>query len=236
MDLHFYLENYDYFIFDLYGTLVDIHTDEWAEETWLKWMSYLDSKGIKHPGLMDFREEFFTTDKAYREKPTPYTYPEIEILEVYDELFTKYGNEKIPKAELSEISYEFRKCSLEYKRLFDSVEDFLEILHRTGKKVYILSNAQSSYTLPEILELGLDKMTDDFIMSSDFRVMKPDKAFFDEIVRRNNIEAERALMIGDSYDNDYQGAKEYGMGGLWLYGDDAPNLIYRRFVEDYIAK
>ena len=46
---------FDNYIFDLYGTLIDIHTDEHCDETWKKWIAVLDRKGIKHPELNRFR-------------------------------------------------------------------------------------------------------------------------------------------------------------------------------------
>lgn len=233
LDLKTLLEKYDYFIFDLYGTLIDLRTDEWIETTWVKWIDYLDKKGIRHPKLTEFREDFFSLDKAYRQKPTPFTYPEIDVMEVYDELFTRYGNKKIDSSELFEISYEFRKCSIEYIKLFEGVEEFLSILKKENKKTFILSNAQSSYTLYEIQGFSLDKMVDDYIMSSDFKCMKPDKAFFDAIVLRGGIKKDRAIMFGDSYQNDYLGAKEYGISGLWLNGEDYSDKIYKRFVNEY---
>lgn len=101
------LNRYDYFMFDLYGTIIDIRTDEWADETWEKFLAYLDEINVGHPDLETFRDDFFKLDKAYREKDTPFDYPEIEILEVYEELFAKY-NGKCPE-NLSDISYKFRE-------------------------------------------------------------------------------------------------------------------------------
>ncbi len=220
------LFSFESFIFDLYGTLIDIRTDEWAIETWLKWCEFLDKEGIKHPTPEVFREEFFAKDREYRQRPTRFDYPEIDVLEVYDELFYKYGNAPIDKERLFEISYRFREASTVYKKLFPGVEAFLKGLRSIGKGVYILSNAQSSYTLYEIQEFKLDEMCDDYIMSSDFRCMKPDKAFYDEIIKRNNIVRDKAIMFGDSYENDYLGAINSGLSAIWLNGDDRADVFY----------
>ena len=229
MDKLFEFDNY---IFDLYGTLIDIHTDEYCDETWEKWIKYLDDRGIKHPKLHKFCDDFFRKDKEHRLRPSEYEYPEIDILKVYDELFTFYGNQKISDAELFEISYRFREASRDYYRLFEGVPEFLKKLRGLGKKVYILSNAQRSYTLREIIHFKLDRMVDDYLISSDYGCMKPDKAFYDAIVQKHVLERKRSIMFGDSYENDYLGAINAGLNAIWLNGDNAANRFFVRSIKN----
>ncbi len=226
------LFEYDNFIFDLYGTLIDIHTDEYCDETWKKWISFLDAQGIKHPELNRFRDDFFDKDKEYRLRPSKYVYPEIDILRVYDELFTLYGNQKFSDAELFEISYRFREASRDYYRLFEGVPEFLNKLRTHDKKAYILSNAQRSYTLYEITHFKLDDMTDDYLISSDHGCMKPDRAFFDAIIEKHCLKRERSVMLGDSYENDYAGASKAGLNAIWLSGENAANRFYITHIKD----
>ena len=215
------LFDFDNYIFDLYGTLIDIHTDEYRDETWEKWIAFLDDSGIKHPALARFRDDFFHTDKEHRLRPSVYEYPEIDILKVYDELFTLYGNRKFSEAELFELSYRFRAASRDYCRLFEGVPAFLKKLRALGKKVYILSNAQRSYTLYEITHFKLDELVDDFLISSDYGCMKPDKAFFNALVQKHSLDRSRSVMLGDSYENDYRGAINAGLNAIWLSSVDS---------------
>lgn len=219
VDIEKLMQENDNFVFDLYGTLIDIHTDEWADETWEKFCAFLDEEGITHPEIPAFRKDFFDLDKKYREASKEYEYPEIDILEVYKELFIKYGN-SVPE-NLFDISYKFREASREYMRLFPGVENFFNTLKRNGKKIFILSNAQASYTLPEIEYFKLDKMVDDFIISSDYGCMKPDIHFYDAIVTRNNLDKSRTVMFGDSKTNDYYGALNAGLHGCHIDGNTA---------------
>lgn len=206
------LNRYDFFMFDLYGTIIDIRTDEWADETWVKFLEYLDEINVKHPDLKTFRDDFFKFDRAYREKETPFDYPEIEILDVYEELFLKY-NGKCPE-NLSEISYKFREVSRDYMRFMPGFPEFLSLLKKEKKKVFILSNAQASYTLPEIQFFELDKLMDDIIMSSDYRCMKPDIHFYNALIEKNHMDKSRTVMFGDSLENDVEGAKNAGISGI----------------------
>lgn len=217
---------FDNYIFDLYGTLIDIHTDEYGDETWEKWIAFLNTQGVRHPGLARFRDDFFRKDKEHRLRASVYEHPEIDVLRVYDELFTSYGNRKLTDAELFEIAYRFRVASREYFRLFEGVPAFLKKLRALGKKVYILSNAQRSYTLYEITHFKLDQMVDDYLISSDYGCMKPDMAFFNALVQKHCLARSRSVMLGDSYENDYCGAVRAGLSAIWLSGANAAEQFY----------
>lgn len=221
---------YDNYVFDLYGTLVDLHVDEQSAHAWKTWLKWLDAHGIsKHPDYLAFRKDFFELDAAYREKMIaegPYTHPEIDILDVYRELFERYGNRNISEELLAEASYAFREATREYIRLFPGVEAFLNRIHEVGKKAYILSNAQASYTMPEIKLLGLDKLVDGIHLSSDYKCMKPEKDFFFGLMKEYLLIPDKTVMIGDNPEADVEGAKGAMINGILLQGPIAPDVFY----------
>lgn len=216
------INKYDNFMFDLYGTLIDLHTDEWAPQTWKKWLKWMDKKGIKHPDMVTFRKEFFKMDREFRDKALkegPFEVPEIDVLEIYKILFTKYGN-KLSDDQIEEVSWEFRKASTEYIRLFPGTEKYLRTLRQNGKKVIILSNAQASYTRPEIIMFGLDRLVDDYFLSSDFKCMKPDTAYFDVAIKKHSLKKDKTIMIGDSESSDIAGATKAGIASFRIQNGD----------------
>lgn len=222
-------KQYDNYIFDLYGTLIDLNSDEQRAKTWKKWCKWLDERKIKHPGYIVFRNDFFKADRLLREKQLregPFEVPEIDILEVYRELFNRYGNKKMSDEAILEASYAFRVSSIEHIRLYTGVGEFLNKIRKRGKHAYILSNAQASYTKPEIELFGLDKLTDDYLMSSDFKCMKPDKAFFDIIINKHGLDVKKTVMIGDSLSSDIEGARRAGIDHVHLVGDNSPSRFY----------
>lgn len=224
---------YDNYIFDLYGTLIDLSTDEHAAKTWKKWLRWLDNHEIVHPHYIEFRREFFEKDREYRQvmlNEYPYKYPEIDIIDVYRELFLKYTGRVINEDLLNEASYAFRECSRKYYRLFPGVEEFLMKIRESGKHAYILSNAQASYTAPEIKYFGLDKMVDDVLMSSDYKCMKPEKAFFEALIKKHDLNPERSVMIGDSLASDVKGAEGCGINTIHLIGENNPNSFYLSYI------
>ena len=45
------------YIFDLYGTLIDINTDEWSDDLWEKMALFYSYKGAKYTGK-EFHKEY----------------------------------------------------------------------------------------------------------------------------------------------------------------------------------
>ena len=217
------------YIFDLYGTLIDLRTDEHTPKTWKKWLSWLDECGIKHPPYYVFREDFFSRDKRDRAlalRTGKYEVPEIDVIPIYRELFELYGNGILSDEMLNKASYAFREASRFYIRLFPAVKEYLSQIRDNGDKAYILSNAQRSYTMPEIEMFGLDELVEDILISSDYGCMKPDKGFYNAIITKHNMDKSQTIMHGDSYENDYQGAIDAGIKAVHLAGDNSPKYYY----------
>lgn len=217
------LSKYDTFLFDLYGTLFDLHTDEYCAKTWKKWLKWLDANNIKHPDYIHMRAEFFKWDRLFRRKAQAekkYEVPEIDVIDIYRYMFEEYGNHDLSDEIIWEASYAFRTSSMEYIRLFPGVMEYLDMLHKEGKKAYLLSNAQASYTRPELKEFGLDKALDGIYISSDYFVMKPDKAFFNIAIDDLGLDKTRTIMVGDSAENDVAGALAAGIDAYQIrFGD-----------------
>lgn len=221
-------KNYDNYIFDLYGTLIDLDSDEMSAKTWKRFISWLDKREIKHPDYITMRREFFELDKKARIKLTNemgIKYPEIDIIPVYKEQFTKYGN-SLSDSEIEELSYAFRRASISHIGLYDGVMEYLNSLKANGKKIYILSNAQRSYTWPEVLMFGFDKIMDDILISSDDYYMKPEVKYFERLFSKHNLDKATSVMIGDSLSSDIRGAINYGIDYIHLSGDNKAEQFY----------
>ncbi len=223
------MEEYENYIFDLYGTLIDSDGDEKSARNWKKWLKVLDKKGIKHPDYIAFRKEFFDMDKALRINMTRdrgYKFPEIDVIDIYRFLFEKYGNGVLSDEVLNELSWDFRVATTHYIKLYDGVISYLSKLRSEGKKIYILSNAQRSYTWPEIKMFRLDEYTDDQLISSDFGCMKPESDFYDALFGKYGLSKETSVMVGDSIWSDVNGAKNYGISYIHLEGENSADRFY----------
>ena len=224
-------EDFPVLFFDLYGTLIDIRTDEHAAQTWKKWLRCLDACRLLHPSYIQCRRDFFELDRSYREQAAQqgrFEVPEIDVLPIYKRMLLSYGNkeELLTDALLSQISYAFRCASRQRMELYPGVTEFLLRMRTLGKKLYIVSNAQASYTQPEICYFHLDELTDDRILSSDYSCMKPDPAFFQVMLNRYLLDPNQVLMLGDSEQNDVIGAQKAGIRAIHLAGKNHPNSFY----------
>ena len=237
-------------IFDLYGTLVDIHTDEGNPEVWKKLALFFSYYGadyepeeLKEAYSLQARKltETFRKeqekkaekendgqpDKKNRnpgegtESPEYESSPEIQMEEVFLQLYRERGVEADRTLAVHTGQF-FRSLSTEYLRLYDGVEIMLSSLRKAGKKIYLLSNAQSIFTAHEIKALHLDRWFDRMFLSSDYGCKKPDPRFFETLLNTCEIDRNTAVMIGNDGTCDIQGAKRAGLSAVYLHTNLSP--------------
>ena len=98
----------------------------------------------------------------------------------------------------------------------------LDELRRRGAKLYLLSNAQSCFTVPELQLLGLADAFDGIFLSSDFGCRKPSPAFFRAALARAGASPESSLMVGNDPDADIRGADAVGMVSRYIHSPQSP--------------
>ena len=210
---------YENYIFDLYGTLVDIHTDEEKTELWEKLAQFYGYYGAVYTA-----EEL---KNAYacltgQKDDAHEAHPEIEIEEVFLALFQKKGVQADIELAIHAGQF-FRILSTEYIRLYDGAKELLAALRETGKKVYLLSNAQRIFTAYELKLLGLEPYFDDIFLSSSCKVKKPDTRFFHLLLDKHHILPEESIMIGNDAVSDIKGAKEVGLHTFYIHSNISPD-------------
>ena len=226
---------YDTCIFDLYGTLVDIRTDENKEELWEKLSLFYAFYGA-----------FYTPEELARSykrltgemtagheelrRDSHEAFPEIRIEEVFRALFEEKGI--APDEPLVRHAGQFfRILSMDFIRLYDGTEEMLSAVKESGRKIYLLSNAQRIFTEYEMNALGITKYFDGIFISSDEGCKKPDLKFFRKLIDTCGIAPERAVMVGNDGICDIEGAKRAGLGTVYVHSDispaeDAPDADY----------
>lgn len=213
---------YKNYIFDLYGTLADIHTDEEQPELWEKLSMFYSSYGAGYSSK-EIKTEYLQLCREEEEKLTEKEYPEIEITRVFQRLFLLRGVDS--DIELArQAGTLFRKLSLEYIRLYDGVEELIARLRQEGKMIYLLSNAQRLFTEPELRQLQIYDSFDGVVLSSDEGCKKPSKNFFQKLLNRYPIDPEASIMIGNDAVADILGAKQMGMDTLYIHSNISPEL------------
>ena len=116
----------------------------------------------------------------------------------------------------------FRTLSMSHIRLYPGAKDVLRELRERRKGVYLLSNAQSAFTMSELRKLGLSSCFDGVVLSSDVGVKKPDKAIFEHLLSKYRLDPEKCLMIGNDEEADMLGAASVGIAGRYVHTKQSP--------------
>lgn len=215
MNLH-----YDDYIFDLYGTLIDIRTDEEDRNAWEKLALLYRYYGADYEAG-ELRRAYVTVvkcalDASRREHggcgPAQPDTAEIRIETVFRRLYEDKGI--CPDEELVLWTCRiFRIVTTITIRLFPQVKERLSELRENGAHVYLLTNAQRVFTEQELRLFGLDPYFDGILMSSDVYWKKPDQRFYRHLIERYGLKPSRCLMSGDDALCDVAGARNAGMDG-----------------------
>ena len=213
-------------IFDLYGTLVDIRTDEFSLDFWRKAVQGFAMGGASFsPGELRtaYTKYVKRALRLERLKHPTYKHVDIDLLQVFRRLYAdKEINADITL--LRDTARRFRKDSTLFIRLYDGVIELLEGLRDAGKKIYLLSNAQESFTIPEMEELGILNYFDGVMISSEERVSKPQKQFFEKLLGKFSLDPKECLMVGNDKNSDMLGAKNVGIDGLYIHQEISPEV------------
>ena len=210
-------------IFDLYGTLLDIHTEE-DDTVWEKTALFFGFYGARYTGSAlraAFREAM-----AAREAQAGQSYecfPDIPFEQVMTELFRAKGVTENAAALGIQAAQLFRISSIEYIRLYPHALEALAALRQKGARLWLLSNAQQVFTAYELNALGLGCQLDGIYLSSDYGCRKPDLRFYRALVEEQGLEISRCLMIGNDRETDIAGAKALGMATLYMHTNLTPS-------------
>lgn len=209
-------------IFDLYGTLVDIHTEEDAL-VWEKCALYFGFYGAHYTG--EALQSAFRAAMRRREAQAGQSYecfPDIPFEQVMAELFAAKGITGDADALGINAAQLFRICSIEYIKLYPYVLDALAALRQKGYRLWLLSNAQRVFTAYELRHLGLGEQLDGIYISSDYGCRKPDVRFYNALLTEQKLDVKTCLMIGNDRETDIAGAKAVGMDTLYMHTNLTP--------------
>ncbi len=217
---------YKNYLFDLYGTLADIHTDEWNMSLWESMAKYYTKNGAEYTAeeLNKAYDKFVNSEKEVISAKHPeYKYIDIKIEKVFTRLYEDKGV-KCSEGLALETATEFRTASREYIKLYDGIEDLLDSLKKAGANIYLLTNAQRAFTWDELGILGIRDKFDGIVISSDEECCKPDSAFFNVMLNRYSLDPKETIMVGNDPTADILGAVGVGLDSLYIHTNISPEL------------
>ena len=201
-------------IFDCYGTLIDINTDEddyYTYDAVSKWLKYKGVQIDPDPLRSEYNSKIKDKMEASSER-----YPEVRVEEIFAEICNENSIWENDTMSLGiETSMVFRSASLRRLRPF---QESLEILKRYKDiPMCLVSNGQRVFSEKELRFLGLYEFFDHLIFSSDVRYKKPDQRIFRIALERMELKPEEVLSFGDTLENDIIVPQEMGMKAMHIY-------------------
>lgn len=218
---------YQNYLFDLYGTLVDIHTDEDQPAAWAALARFYSYYGACYAPKELHRAYQAEVDRQTAgqqglRRDSHEAHPEIELAGVFRALFQAKGADASLELAVHAGQF-FRAMTTEYLRLYDGVPAMLAMLRARGGRLYLLSNAQAIFTAHEMRALGLADAFDAVYLSSDCGCKKPDRRFFDLLLTEQHLDPARSIMVGNDPVCDAAGARAAGLDVLYVRSNLSPD-------------
>lgn len=206
--------------FDCYQTLIDVNIDKekqkiYEQKGWKRFVSLLRQNYGINIGVSDFVSLVGQRKADFYIEKDKIIYHH-SILSVISKVLEKDLKFKLPSEEVSALIYEYRKISRGYLKLHHP--KVAEVLVQLAER-YILSIAsytQSSFTLPELEELGIARYFSYFVFSSDIGFRKESPEFYKKCLRVVGKNPADCVMIGDNYSEDVLVPSQFGINTIWL--------------------
>ena len=169
--------------------------------------------GMIDAGLKIPREELrVRIDAIYKERG-------LEFQQVFDELLARELGQIDPKILASGI-VAYRRARESTLVLYPHVQMTVLELAKRGIRLGVVSDAPRLQVWMRLCALSLQHVFDAVVTFDDTEERKPGAAPFREVLRRLQVDAGDALMVGDWAERDVVGGKSLGMNTAFArYGD-----------------
>ncbi len=225
-------------LFDLYGTLVDIETDESMDEIYRAIAHYLTYHGVCL-NRREVRERYYRIMKQQKEARCE-EYPEIDVEAIWNELLLQEGikSDSLRGQQAKVIAHIYRGVSRNRLQLYPDVKRVLNEL-QCDYRLALISDAQSCYALPEIRAVGLEGYFNPIVISSHYGFRKPDSRLFQKALDSMNLKPADVIWVGNDMFRDIFGASLLGIRNIFIdsnqgaksYKDVAPDYRVQQFED-----
>ena len=220
-------------LFDLYGTLIDIETDESLEEIYRAIAHYLTYQGV-YLHRWEVRDRYYQIMKQQKEESGE-EYPEIDVEGIWNTFLEQEGIKAAPaRRDLVRILVHFyRGISRKRLQLYPDVKRVLDDL-QPHYRMALISDAQPSYALPEIKAVGLDGYFDPIIISAYYGFRKPDRRLIEKSLDIMKLIPAEVIYVGNDMYRDIYGASRLGLKTIIIDSNQGVKS-YENVIPDYFA-
>ena len=225
-------------LFDLYGTLIDIETDESRDDIYRGIAHYLTYHGV-YRHRWEVRDRYYQIMKQQKEIGGE-EYPEIDVEAIWNTFLEQEGvtadHERRKLALI--LAQIYRGLSRNRLQLYPDVKKVLDEL-RPAYRLALVSDAQTCYALPEMKAVGLDGYFNPIIISSHFGFRKPDTRLIGKALDGLKLGPTEVICVGNDMYRDIYGASRLGLKAIFIDSNQGakshenvtPDYFAHRFVD-----
>lgn len=208
--------------FDLYGTLL-IYSDMSA--AWSDWFSAL-YKSLKVYGLSMSQESVVTYCNRFFGNPAPP--PQDDGLTIFERRIQRLGVDLGLNLGLEEVQMIATSCVSSWQKYVFLDPDAIPVLQtlQAYKSLALISNFDHPPHIYSLLSsLNLTKFFKIIIISGEVGVKKPDPRIFSFALEATNLQPTEVVYVGDTLEDDAQGAQAAGIFPVLIQRDKSSRLI-----------
>jgi len=204
--------SYRHLFFDLDNTLYDFDTN-----AYLAMKEVFEQLGII--GLLPSFEEFYSVYTTINDELWA-LYREKKILKDvlrglrFERSLSEFG--VIPQISFTDIDDLYLKFMTTQTNLFPDTINVLTELKKRGYILHIITNGFKEVQGEKLINTGLGKFMTNVYISEDIKSPKPQREIFEYAIKSSNARKKESLMIGDSWESDIIGAKNYGIDQVFF--------------------
>jgi len=230
-------------IFDINGTLADIHTNEWHDDVYRVLANLLSYQGIALDASV-VKDLYFRIMKEQRAARAE-RHPEFDAVEIFREIVAQHATDftrALPHEKVAQLplllAEIYRAASRFRLQPYPGVEDTIRQLY-PNYDLAVVTDGQSAYALPELNAIGLSGYFDPIVVSGDHGYRKPDRRLFATALDAMKIEPAAVLFVGNDMYRDVHGAQKLGMKTVFFKSNQGtqekagvtPDYIIYKFPE-----
>lgn len=204
-------------IFD-YGGTIDTNSRHWAEVLWSKYVEH----GVP-VSKEAFRDAYVFGERSLAKYP--YVRPDHNFHDVLSfkcklQMEHLAGERHLPLDEILLSKYATQVADSCYDYVLDVLKTTRPVVEALAKRYKLVLVSNFYGNIQTILkDFGLMDCFSDIVESSVVGVRKPDPAIYQLGVDAMGYEADKVLVVGDSFSKDMVPAKKVGCKAVWLKGE-----------------
>ncbi|MGC9217657.1 HAD family hydrolase [Acidithiobacillus sp.] len=234
-------------LFDLYGTLIHIQTDENAPHIYWAISQFLSyHRIVLRPEAV---QEQYQQRVREQKRTSAETWPEMDAQAAWEDILRGGSHHFVEEGRdadgVERVRTRRRRLARELARLHRALsrtqlerypwaKGLLKQLRGTFR-LGVVSDAQRAFALPELRVTKIRKYFDAIAISGDLGYRKPDPRLFHAVCSDLGVSPSEAIFVGNDMFRDIFGAREAGLRTIWVKTDQGAQN-YRDVRAEYDAR